>query len=358
MEIEAGGAPERDERKALGWFVTYTPLELIEAAGLRPHRILGSVKIISQAGALLQGNVCSYALSALDCGLEGEYSFLSGIVVLNYCDATRRLYDAWVHYLKPPFAYMIDFPKAQTPGAERFFYHELVRLKRGLESHFGTSITDDKLEKSITLYNETRSLLKQLYEMRKQNIPPITGSQTIGLMKEVVTGDREKVNLKLRSLLADLKTTQGRAEDGAPRILLSGSLISDSRYVELIEECGAQVVCDDLCMGMKYFDMEVKRNGEEPLRALSEGYIRKMPSSLIMDADKRVDNLIRLAREYRVKGIIHQVLKFCNPHITDVPYFRKRLREANIPMLFVEREQGFESGGQLKTRIQAFLEIL
>ena len=134
--------------------------------------------------------------------------------------------------------------------------------------------------------------------------------------------------------------------------------MSDSRYAHLIEQLGAMIVCDDLCMGMKYFDMEVAVDGGDPLKALSQGYIRKMPSSLIMDIDKRVENLMRLKEEYQVDGIIYQTLKFCNPHLTDIPYFKRRLSAAGIPVLFLEREHLFESTGQLKTRIQAFLELL
>ena len=357
MTTAYGEIPEQP--RAVGWFFTYTPLELLDAAGLKPYRILGAPQqTIGRAGALLQGNVCSYTLNVLDCALDAQYQFLSGIVAVNYCDAARRLYDAWIHYLNPRFAYMIDLPKVPSPAADDFFYSEVVRLKRELEIRFNTSITDDRLERSIALYNDTRLLLRQLYETRKQDPPPVSGSELFALIQETMTGGREGSNQRLREALSRAKSAPPGVETGRPRVLVSGSMICDPGCFQLIEECGADIVCDDLCVGTKYFAMEVRRNGEGPLRSLSDAYIRKMPSSLIQDAGNRLKNLIQLANDYRADGIIHQVVKFCNPHITDVPYFRKKLREAGIPALFIEREHLLEGSGQLKTRIQAFLETL
>ena len=177
------GAYKISTKPVIGWYCTYVPEEILYAAGFLPHRIMGDRIGLSKAKACLQGNLNPFVQSCLECALRGDYNYLNGIVFGNSDDATRRLYDTWKKYIKTPFVYFLDVPKQINKIAQERFVQELYAMIENIESHYKIKITKENLKSSIVLYNETRTLLKKLNDLRKEDNAPITSNQFLEIMK-------------------------------------------------------------------------------------------------------------------------------------------------------------------------------
>lgn len=136
-----------------------------------------------------------------------------------------------------------------------------------------------------------------------------------------------------------------------------GSELDDPRYLRLIEEAGAVVVADDLCMGSRYFTGLVDGASSDPFEALARRYLTRPPCPKLMyPSAERIAHLQRMARQYRVEGVIYQSIKFCDNHAGVYTILRRGFEEMGLPVLQLEREYALSGAGQLKTRVQAFVE--
>lgn len=340
----------------LGWTSISTPEEVISAAGIVPFRMTGDDQTsTSEAGALLHHNMCSYVLTCLAEGLEGAYEFTEGLVMVDACNARRRLFDVWNHFVKPRHSYLIDLPKEITPLSKQYFRSQVRAFARSLESHFNCQITERGLSEAIRLSNQTRQLLTRLYEHRKTDAPPITGNEAMGIVKASMTGRRAEFNDKLAQLLAALEFQPGDDTSKKHRVLICGSYFDLSNIVDVIERFGAIVVCEDISNGIKYFEGQIDPTAD-PLEAIADYYADKATCSRMIDSDVRIAHLFRLVEEYRAESVIYFSLKFCDNNLMDFPYVRDRLADRDIPSLFVEGEQQMTNIENVKTRIQTFLE--
>lgn len=341
----------------MGWFSIYTPEEIIYAANITPFRITGELAPASiKSRAILFTNLCPYTLSCLEEGIQAVYNFLDGVVIVNTCDARRRLYDAWRIYLKTPFIHIIDLPKIITPESRKYFKGQFLRFKEAIENHFKCKIAEKSLKEAIALSNETRFLLKQLYDLRKNNNPAIEGSEVITIIKDIMSGSRKEFNAKLKDSLSKLKSQAASGSNQKKRILITGSYFDQVSLIKIIEKLGAVVVCEDLSNGIKYFDGKVDIN-KEPIEALADYYLEKNPCARMIDAEKRSKDILKLVKDYKADAVIYFALKFCDNNLIDFPYQKDKLNQNKIPVLFLEGERELINLGQLKTRIQAFLEI-
>lgn len=363
MEKEtAPGELLKSGKPIMGWFCTYVPEEIFIAGGFQPYRIMESSSRISRAKACLSSHFCSYVMSSLEAALEGKYNFLDGLVIANSCDAMRRLYDAWHYFVKTPsFIHLLDIPKKVDKGSIEYFRLCLLRLKEAIEVHYKIKITEQALKEAINITNQTRQLLSELYQLRKEAHPAINATEVSSIMKSAMTQPKEEFNRRLSSLLLEIKNRSlqqpGFSNQNKVRILLTGGFIDQSEIARLIEGLGACVVCEDLCTGIRYFADLVDANSE-PLTALSERYLNRPPCARMIDADKRFDYLSNLIEEYRVDGVIYYTLKFCDTNLFEFPYLRERLRLEGVPILFIDTDGSSGYLGQMRTRVEAFLENL
>lgn len=347
-------------KKVFGWLCTYVPEEIIHAAGILPVRITG----YSQEMELEDGNAylyihnCSFSRSCLQLGLRGGYDYLDGVVAGSTCDGARRLFDLWCSYIKPPFNHMLTVPRKFTERAHELYYHQVVQLKQHLEEYLGFKIADDRLLESINLYNESRELLKRLYEFRKLDSPPITGAETMEVLNASFRMPKELFNSQLRLLLDELAASPNRHKARA-RLMVTGSVMNNPDFIKSIEGQGGLVVADELCTSTRYWtDPVVIRENESPLRAISRRYLDNFPCARMFPSDGRFNRILELAREFRVEGVISQIIRYCIPYAHDLPLLAARLKEQGIPTLALDVEYGTSGSGQIQTRVQAFLEML
>jgi len=344
-------------QKIVGWLCNYIPEELIEAAGMLPIRILGDSGVaIQEADAYLYANTCFFARSCLELGLQNRYDFLDLFVAGNTCDPIRRLFDVWRHYLPVPAAHLIPIPHRISNRAYIYFADQLRSFKGILEDLTGFSLSPDKLRGAIGLYNRTRDLLKELYELQRSERPRIRGSEMMQIIRAAWRMPRTEYNQALERLLEELK---GRPPlpKGRARLLMAGSLLDRQELLQLIEDLGGWVISDELCTGTRYFCLKVDTR-LEPLEALARRYLDKPPCARMRPYSRRLEYIRQLIDTFRIDGVIHENIKFCELYGQDKPLIREDLQRWNIPVLELDLEYGVRGIGQLRTRIEAFLEML
>jgi len=351
----------------LGYFCCSVPIEFMTVLSLVPYRIMGSVtEAITQADTYLETIMCPFVRSSFDLSLKGEYDFLDGLVVPHTCDAIHRIYDIWVHYRKPAYTHFINVPHMVQPSSFEFFQNELSVFKKSLERFAQREISDQNLCQAIRLHNENRGLLRELYELRKDEPPLISGTE---IMKVLVAGGTIPVaeyNELVRGVIKEVKERKTVPAQKRARILIYGSQVDDTAFIRLVEESGANVVMDDICPGTRYFghDVDVTDN---PLVGLSRHYLediqcprtyRAKLGKYQEDLDNRFGYLLDYAKEFRVNGIILYITRYCDTFELDAPDLGDYLREAGLPVLYLENDYSMTAIGQLRTRIQTFLEML
>ena len=347
-------------KKVFGWLCTYAPEEIMHAAGILPIRITGYSQEteLDDGNAYLYINNCSFSRSCLQLGLRGEYGFLDGVVGGSTCDGARRLFDLWRSYIGTPFHHVLTVPRKYTEKAHALYYREVEQFTRHLEEHLNTKITDEALVESIKLYNESRKLLRELYDLRKLDNPPITGAETMEVLNASFRMPKETFNQWLKDLLAEISAS-GNAHTGRARIMLIGSVLTNPEFIKSIEEQGGLVVTDELCTSTRYWgDPVALDKATSPLEAIARRYLNNFPCARMFPSEERFKRIIDFALDFKVDGVISQIVRYCVPYCHDLPLLTERLKEKGIPTLALDVEYGTSGSGQIQTRVQAFLEML
>ncbi len=353
---QIAGQWKKDGKKVFGYFCGYVPEELISAAGIIPVRVLGSLDTVSLADAHLQTFICAFARSCLDQGLKGVYDYLDGIVISKTCDITRKMLGIWAKNINIPFTAFIGAPSKRTESARDCLTEEFRDLRSKLEEFTGKKIDDDSINRSIEIYNNSRQLLNELYEMKKADNPPLSGSEFYQIVKTGFVTPKEEYNEMLSALKAKLASSKPSG-DGKVRLMVSGSTFEDVNVLKMIEDVGGNVVADDLCIGSRYF-RDLTQPASDPIRALADRYQMRITCPCKHPSDERLYRLIEEVKEYRVQGVISIVQKYCDTHLFEYPYMRDMLQKNDIPFLYLETEDRMGEEGQFKTRVQAFLEMM
>lgn len=355
-----------DGKKVIGYICCYPPVELITAAGFVPYRITGSLEPITEADAYLETLMCPYVRSCFDLGLKKRYDFVDGMIWPHTCDNIQKTYDIWKHYIPHSYFKYLDVPHMTDPSSFEFFAKELDLLKESLEEFAGFKITEERLKEAISVHNENRALLRQLTELRKQDPPLISGTEMTQVMMAVMSIPVEEANDLVRSVIEEAKARRDGPQSKPARLLVYGSEIDDIAFIKLVEESGANVVIDDLCIGTRYYWHDVATDGDL-LQNLADRYLgkimcprtyRRSPGTRQQDLDNRFGYLREFAKGFDVNGAILYIIRYCDTFEFDVPEVRDYLQDAGIPCLHLEDDYSLTSIGGFKTRIQAFLEML
>lgn len=345
--------------KVIGYFCNDVPEELLWAAGVLPFkmRATGSQET-ALADAYFSNYNCSFARHCLNFAFRGDFDFLHGIIGYFGCDHLRRIYDIWKHKVDTPFKHFLKVPHTRHEDAIQFFKKEIVELKEHLEQDLGIKITDKKLKEAIKVYNEGRALIKELYEQRKEASPSITGAEALAVSVASSSLPRPEFNTLMKRVLNETKGRNINA-DGLLRLMFISGTVDDPEYIKLIEDVGSIVVADFTCYGVRQVGELVDESIADPIEALVERFGRTQTCPRTMGAHpQRWDFINQAIKDYKVDGIISTRLTFCELWAGENYMVRMETKEEDIPMLILEKEYKLESVGQLKNRIQAFLEIL
>ena len=343
--------------KVIGYFCTYVPEEILYAADVLPVRILGSHEPQDVTEPHIFAMFCPFCRDCLAQGLKNRYKYLDGLMISQSCLHIRQAYTSWIKHRPVEFEKFLCMPhKVQSPHSYDFLTAELQTFKKEVENWTDKKISDKDLDKAINIYNENRRLMRQLYELRKRDNPPITGEQCMEIVIAMQMTDKAEHNKMLKDLLKKLDNYEPAREIGS-RLMILGSEDDDTVFMNMVENCGATFVIDDHCTGSRYFWNDVE-DGKDKIASIAARYIDRIPCpTKDWEERKRVPHILNLCKEWKVDGVIIMQQKFCDPHELDFVAIQKALKKAGIPTLFLEFDVTVPIG-QFKIRVEAFLEMI
>ena len=355
-------------QKVIAYVCSLVPVEIIAAAGCIPFRIRGDVnEPITKGDTNLETIACPFLRSCFDVSLKGRYDFSDGLIIPHACDSMARTYSTWRYSLEMPYSHFINVPHTITASSVEFFVAELNIFRKSLGRFVGKEISDDDLIKSIDLYNKNRDKAKALYELRKPNPPLVSGAElakilTVGMSLPVIES-----NELFDRVLEKLTQRKEVSYPKAPRILIDAACVDNIDFIKLIEESGANVVADSLCIGTRDYWPHTDIEGN-PMEALARRYLEKINcpktyrekvgETYQEDLESRFGDIGFLSKKFNVDGVILYVYKYCDPFGFEVPARKAYLDSINMPVLYLEDEYSAGTIGRLRTRIQAFLEMI
>lgn len=348
-------------KKIVGYVCSYVPEEIILAAGAHPLRLFGAKENVSLADSHLQAYCCSLVRGILEEGLTRRVDFLDGMVFPHTCDSVQRLSDIW--RLNIPFGFHLDVVlpvKLNTQSAKDYMADVLQTFKQETGKAFGVEITDRALNHAIETMNGIRRSIRSIYEMNSIYPGLLTGSELFTMIRASMIMQRERLAEMLVEMVIELeaRTDDARQNKAVKRIVLAGGICNQPDVYSVIEEAGGAVVWDDLCTGSRYFLEEVNE-GANPVDSIAKRLLNRIVCpAKHADLDTRAKQIIHIAQEHRADGVVYLLLKFCDPHAFDYPDIKKSLDDAGIPVMAMEIADPLPPGGQLKTRLEAFLEML
>jgi len=346
--------------KVAGYFCSAMPAELITAAGFLPFRIRATGSTSTELSDSYFSSInCSFPRHAFDMALRGDYDFLNALVMFNSCDHVRRVYDHWIRQVPTSFVKILSLPRKGEQPQVDWFRSELDDLRGSMQEHFGVEIADDGLREAIALHNKSRRSLRALYDLRKGDNPPLTGAEMLAV---TVAGTAMPVgvyNRLLEELLDGVEGAEGRSDYRA-RLMVMGGELDNPEYLKVIEDQGGLVVADALCFGSRMLWVDVDEGSDDPLTALSRYSIAERPSCARMYTQypDRLQYIRKMVEDFNVDGVVFERLSFCETWGFEQYSLTQDLKELGIPLLCMDREYMLTGVGQLRTRVQAFLETL
>lgn len=362
----AGGLPnpairewKSGGKKVAGFLCTYVPEEILYAADVLPIRLRApNCTDTTSADVYMSHLNCTFMRSCLQFTLEGKYGFLDGLVFTNSCDHVRRFYDILraIETKDFPFLYLISVPHKIDDDLIAWYADELTIFRENVERAFKAEVTQEKLRNAIDVYNETRGLLRRLYDLRKRENPPITGAETLNVILAGYSMPKEPYNRMLKGLLGELETRDGISDYRARLMLVGSGGCDDPAYFQVIEDAGGLIVTDSLCFGSRSFWNPVEC-GDDLMLSLASSYLTR-PSCprMVNNVAERCDFVKQMVKDFNVDGVVFQRIRYCDLWGGQLLHLRAALKSAKVPMLSLEREYALGAVGQLRTRIQAFLE--
>jgi len=361
---------KKEGRKILGYICDYFPLEFLTAANIVPYRLMGDLKDpISAADTYVDPAVCTYVKSCFDMALKGKLDFLDGWVTPDACNNITNIYRVWNYNRPSSYSYMLNVPNFIDEDCLQFFGRELVFFRRNLEEFAECRITDEKLLQAIDLHNEQRVLMRELQGLKRPEPPLIRGSEMLMVLRLVMSLPVEEANELLRDVISAIKERKDVSHRSRCRLLIWGPEIDDPALFELCEDLGANVVADDTCIGTRFFSYSVEKT-PDPLDGLKDYYLGKCYCPRIIrgkgegwatyqqDLEDRFGHVARLAKDFSADGIIMAVMKWCDFHELDLPDLKEYLTGQGYPVLPLEIDYTMAAVGGLRTRIEAFTEMI
>ncbi len=345
-------------RPVIGFFCSYTPEEIIHAAGALGVRLFGSGAAIEKADAHLQAYSCSLVRGALEDVLTGRLDFLDGAVFPHTCDSIQRLSDIWRLNAGLRFHADVVMPvKLNTESAREYTSDLFQDFAAELAAAVNTEITQERLKGAVQVANGIRAAVRRLYAVRRARPAALPGSDLHAIIKAGMVMDREAYLEALTSLLSAVDPSEGDISIPVP-IILSGGVCNLPDLYGAVESAGGTVVWDDLCTGVRGFGGVIATEGNL-LTQIANRYVeRRVCPAKHAGIHKRGGELLEQVRIHDARGVIFVMLKFCDPHGFDLPYLKGILEGAGIPSLLLELEEGGRADEQLRTRIEAFIEMI
>ena len=354
-------------RKIIGTFCVFVPEELILAAGAVSVGLCAGAEIgTGAAEKILPRNTCALIKSFVGFKLARLCPFIEScdlVVGETTCDGKKKAYEIFADYAP---VYVMEIPQMKQACDRDLWKAEVRRFMARVEEVTGNTITAGKLKEAIRLVNARRQVLQRLNRLRSAVPTPISGRDVLLINQISFYDDPVRFTAKIGELCDELegkiKAGQGIVPAATPRLMLSGCpmAVPNWKLPFLVESSGAVIVGEESCIGTRNTRDLVDDGGatlDELLDALVDRYL-KIDCACFTPNVERLDHIVEMARDLKVNGVVHYGLSFCQPYAMEALKVGKALEAANIPMLAIETDYSMEDVEQLKTRVEAFLEML
>jgi benzoyl-CoA reductase/2-hydroxyglutaryl-CoA dehydratase subunit BcrC/BadD/HgdB len=354
-------------KKIIGTFCVFVPEELILAAdGICVGLCAGAEIGTEAAEKVLPRNTCALIKSFVGFKLARLCPYIEScdlVVGETTCDGKKKAYEIFADYAP---VYVMEIPQMKQACDRDLWKAEMLRFKEKIEEISGKTITPTNLREAIKLVNARRRALQRLNRLRAASPTPISGRDVLLINQISFYDDPERFTVKINELCNELeakvKAGQGVAPAGTPRLMLSGCpmAVPNWKVPYLIESSGAVVVGEESCIGTRNIRDLVDEGGEtldEMLNHLVDRY-SKIDCACFTPNKERLDHIVEMARDLKVDGVIHYGLSFCQPYAIESFKVGQALEAARIPLLAIETDYSMEDVEQLKTRVEAFLEMV
>jgi benzoyl-CoA reductase/2-hydroxyglutaryl-CoA dehydratase subunit BcrC/BadD/HgdB len=368
LRIKELQAAKEQGRKVIGTFCVFVPEELVLAADAVYVGLCAGAEVGREAAEkVLPRNTCALIKSFMGFKLARLCPFMEScdmVVGETTCDGKKKAYELFSHYT--PNMYVMEIPHMKNQYDRDLWKSEVLRFKDELERVTGNRITKDKLSEAVGVVNRRRSVLKRLNRLRAAIPTPISGRDALLVNQISFYDDPQRFTEKIGALCDQLeervRNHEGIAPQGTPRFMLSGCpmAVPNWKLPYVVESSGAVIVGEESCIGTRNIRDLVEEGGttlEELLNALVDRYM-KIDCACFTPNRERLDHVVDLARELSVDGVVYYTLSFCQPYALEAIKVEKALKEAGVPMLSIETDYSLEDVEQLKTRIEAFVEMV
>lgn len=360
----------KDQGKNIcGAFCQYTPSEIIYAAGLYQVGLCGrSPSPIKTAETRLPANLCPLIKASYGHALEEScpYAYFSDVVVgETTCDGKKKMYELLGELKSMQVIHLPNVPDYER--SLEMWTQEIRAFARGLEEKFNVTLTDDMLNESIEWCNKERIQAARIYELGKYDPPAITGVKMNDIMEgEQYMFDREEKYNKINEILDQCEKNWHEGiypyepDPNRPRLIVSGGGYGgvSLKTINVMEELGAAIVCYEGCCGISSRRRLVDEDrSRDPYVRIAEKYI-EVPCAVVSPNNRRMDQVRETIKEWNADGYVSITLHSCNPFAIETENIRRVCMEMGIPLLHIETDFYPGDEGQIRTRIEAFLEMI
>lgn len=351
-----------DGKKVVGQYCIYSPLEIALAAGAVPVSLCGTKNdSIPAAETILPRSLCPLIKSSFGFALQDSCPYLAAadiVVADTTCDGKKKMYELLAAY-KPVM--LLQLPQIQDGDARAYWRGQYAGLVARFEKDFGVSVTEAKLRDAIRLANRLRLALKEVLDLAKRKPSPLSGMDLLDIcFRASFMPDYEQAIALLQDIAAEIRDAgAGTISPDAPRILLTGvpAGLGSHKTIQLLETCGASVVCIDSCTCYKKVRLMMDEN-RDPLSELAGRYL-DTPCSVMSPNPNRYAALKELAADFQVDAVVDLTWQGCQTYDVESWSVKKFVREElKLPFLQIVTDYSEADAEQLKVRMEAFLEML
>ena len=319
----------------------------------------------------MANNSCEFSRALLERALEGNYGFLHAMAGVDVCEANNRAIENMeiMHTQgedKDKFFYCnLDIPYSDDEDCVEHIREQVSRkILKPLRENYGIDTSDDAIRAAVREHNEVCRILTEIGELRKLDLPPITGYEFAVPVLVSYTCPKRLILPLLRETLEEIRVRQVDAEKNyRVRVAVVGSEIDDPNLIRLIESCGALVVADRFCYGSFPGRQEIALSEQEDaLTQVCRWYLQNTEcprQSALHRVKYRNDHVAQLVRDFRADGAIYEQMKFCTYWSYERVIANQIMpRDYGIQVLSIDRPYIVGQSGQLRTRVQAFVESI
>ena len=353
---------EKTGGQAIGIMPIYFPKEVIHAAGALPVETYGGGDMIDivKGDSYYQSYICHIPRSMIDLGLSGKLDVLDGLICPFTCDVIRNFSGVWGVLFPDKYARFFDQPQNFDPdiGGE-YLISQLKEIIDFLEQK-GKKITTERLNESIGLYNENRTFIRKLYDMRSQKPWQMPSHEVYLLMRAGNILEVSEHNQLLKEYMDTVEGVDRKSLDNV-RVSIIGAFCEQPplNLVKVMEMSGCYIVDDDFILGNRFLDRDVEI-GDNPLKALADAYIASnVPaSSRFEEYHPKMEKLLNSVRERKVDGVIFACPSFCDPALQDIPFYEQMLDEGGIRHISFQYSEDTSQFSLIREQIGTFTDSI